>query len=86
MAKNMPKKMHWLTWMGMIPNSEVKAIREKIIADCKCSLATFYNWRGRYNDVPPLAQEKIQAIAGDLIRLDFTFTPREKSPMIESES
>lgn len=82
----MPKKLHWLTWMGMIPNSEVKSIREKIIAECKCSMATFYNWRNRYNGVPPLAQEKIQAIAGDQYRLDFSFVPREKSPMIDIEN
>ena len=79
----MPKKIHWLTWMGLVPNAEVKTLRERIISDCKCSLGTFYNWRGRYNDVPPLAREKIQAIAGDEYDLDFTFTPREKSPMIE---
>ena len=74
----MPKttKIHWLNWLGMVPTSEIKEIRQRIIDECHITPGNFYHWRNRLHAVPPLSQEKIQAIAGSGYELDFTFEPR----------
>jgi hypothetical protein len=71
------KSPHWTTWISNLPASQTREIRDRIIQECGISRPTFYRWRGQYEPVKKLAQEKIREIAGQ--DLDFTFHAIDKA-------
>lgn len=63
-------KISFNQWFYNTPAMEIKALKERIIADChlpkddKGFCFILYSWLKYITPVPPLAQEKINAIAG----------------------
>ena len=55
---------HFKNWIESIPVGEYSAIRSKVIADCYITPQIFRHWKIGSVKIPPLAQEKINAIAG----------------------
>ena len=61
---NMEATNHFKEWVDSIPIGSYNEIRDKVISECRISGQTFRNWKFGSSRVPPLAQEKINAIAG----------------------
>jgi len=55
---------HFKNWIDAIPNGEYRIIRNRIISECYITPQIFRHWKIGTVRVPPLAQEKINAIAG----------------------
>lgn len=55
---------HFGDWIKTIPVGEYDSIRQRVINECMISLSVFNHWRLGNSKVPPLAQEKINQIAG----------------------
>lgn len=76
----MDEILHWLDWFNSLPSNEIGSVRDRILQEADISRSTFYNYRGRYLDVPKLVGEKISFIAGQ--PLSFTFIPRLQPVML----
>ena len=61
---NEDKNSVFKIWIDSIPYGEYSAVRSKIIADCYITPQVFRHWKIGSVRVPPLAQEKINTIAG----------------------
>ena len=54
-------------WIDSIPVGNYKDIRKRVIKECRIKEQVFRHWKIGTVKVPPLAQEKINLIAGEEI-------------------
>ena len=68
---------HWINWFRSLPANEIHMIRIKIINDCMINDDIFRNWLYSLSRVKVQCHSIIEKIAGQ--KLDFTYTPRQKT-------
>jgi hypothetical protein len=57
-------KTPFQSWIDEVPTAKFPTIRNRIISECKITRGNFSHWRLGKTNPSPLAQEKINAIAG----------------------
>jgi len=51
-------------WIENVPHGQYAHVRKEVIAKCIITDQTFRNWKNGITEVPELAKEKINLIAG----------------------
>jgi hypothetical protein len=54
-------------WVETLTVGEYKSVINRVIEECKVRKSTYHNWRTGACRIPPLAKEKIEAIAGEKV-------------------